>query len=90
MPVVSLVRALGGSGLKGLQGLGLAALLVVLVAALDEQNQARIAGRSGRPEDVALDFVGFLLFCGLTALWARSHGARLRSAADDALCGPDL
>jgi VanZ family protein len=90
LPVVSLVRALGGSGLKGLQGLGLAALLVVLVAALDEHNQARIAGRSGRPEDVALDFAGFLLFCGLAAVWARSRAARVRSAADDAVRGRDL
>ncbi len=59
---LSLVRALGGSGLVGARGLGLAALLVVLVAALDEHNQARIAGRSGRPEDVALDFAGFFGF----------------------------
>ena len=87
---LSLVRALGASGLVGARGFGLAALLVVLVAMLDEHNQARIAGRSGRPEDVALDFAGFLLFCGLAAVRARSHGARLGSAADDALRGRDL
>jgi len=68
---LSLVRALGGSGLVGARGFGLAALLVLLVATLDEHNQAGIAGRSGRPEDVALDFAGFLIACGLAGSWAR-------------------
>ena len=62
--------------MKGARGFGLAALLVLLVAALDEHNQARIAGRSGRPEDVALDFAGFLLFCG--AAWGHAVGRRRR------------
>ncbi len=87
---LSLLRALGGSGLIGARGFVVAAVLVVLVAALDEHNQARIAGRSGRPEDVALDFAGFLLFCGLAAVRARSRAARVRSAADDAVRGADL
>ncbi|MGQ9533586.1 MAG: VanZ family protein [Desulfotomaculales bacterium] len=73
---LSLMRALGGSGLKGLLGFGLVALLVVMVAALDEHNQARIAGRSGRPEDVGVDFAGFLLFCG--AAWGHAVGRRRR------------
>jgi VanZ family protein len=84
LPVVSLVRALSGSGLKGLQGFGLAALLVVLVAALDEHNQARIAGRGGRPEDVALDFAGFLVAWGLSGALGRWREARYRRAGEAA------
>jgi len=77
---LSLMRALAGSGLIGARGFGLAAILVVLVAMLDEHNQARIAGRSGRPEDVALDFAGFLLFCSV--IWGCALGRQCwRSAA---------
>jgi hypothetical protein len=81
LPVVSLVRALSGSGLKGLQALGLAALLVVLVAALDDHNQARIAGRSGRPEDLALDFGVFFAFWDhlLLASWQAAYPDSLGS-----------
>lgn len=79
---LSLVRALAGSGLVGARGFGLAALLVVLVAALDEHNQARIAGRSGRPEDVALDFAGFLIASGLVGCLGRCREAWLQRAGE--------
>ncbi|MGQ9532470.1 MAG: VanZ family protein [Desulfotomaculales bacterium] len=80
LPIVSLVRALGGSGLVGATGFGVAAVLVVLVAALDEHNQARIGGRSGRPEDVGVDFGGFLLFSSIMGGVPRERW-RWRSAA---------
>ncbi|MEM3433208.1 MAG: VanZ family protein [Candidatus Methanomethyliaceae archaeon] len=78
---LSLVRALAGSGLVGARGFGLTALLVVLVAMLDEHNQARIAGRSGRPEDVALDFAGFLVAWGLVETLGRWREAPYRRAS---------
>ncbi|MBC7104547.1 MAG: VanZ family protein [Firmicutes bacterium] len=81
---LSLLRALGGSGLIGARGFGVAALLVVLVAALDEHNQARIAGRSGRPEDVALDFAGFLIVWALAGAWALGREAWSRKAREAA------
>lgn len=54
--------ALKAGGIKGVKSWLLAGGLLLLAALLDERNQLRIPGRTGRPADVFLDLSGYVFF----------------------------
>ena len=63
--------ALGASGLRGARGWAAAVVMVAAAGAYDECRQAGAEGRSGLPQDVALDLAGFLLFYAVAAVLKR-------------------
>ncbi|MEW6572124.1 MAG: VanZ family protein [Bacillota bacterium] len=59
---LALVTALGNAGLKGGSRWLAAAAALLVVAALDEQHQLVVHGRTGRVLDVLVDLAGFGFF----------------------------
>jgi VanZ family protein len=73
---VTLYGLLGLAGLFAFRRVGFSLLFVVVVASLDEWNQAMRGGRTGTPLDVGVDILGAVLVIGLYMLiqWRRTHG----------------
>jgi len=63
--------AFAGSGFKSVRCLAAAVVMVAAAGAFDECRQASAEGRSGLPQDVALDLAGFLLFYAVAAVLKR-------------------
>lgn len=65
------LKTLGALGVRGSWRYWLAALVVLAVAGLDEQNQTHIAGRSGLYQDLVLDLTGFFVVVSLARVMGK-------------------